>query len=276
MDLKTLENTPPWEWPEDAAQYFLKIIGDDQAGESDRCLAAELAGDYTVINDEIAHALLLITGNPHESEKLRGISVISLGTCLTHVDMMGFEDADDIMISEKTIIKIQETLHKLFMDTEIPTDVRRRILEASVQAPQDWHGENVGTAFSSGEEAWRLTAVFCMRFIRGFDDQILEALSDKNADIHYHAVCAAGNWAVAAAWPHIRELVDSDATDKSLLLAAIDAVINIRPQEAAEVLGDLIDDDDEEISDAVYEALAMAEALDEIDDEEEEDDEFLK
>ncbi len=190
--------------------------------------------------------------------------------------MMEFEDADDIMISEKTFIKIQETLHKLFMDTDIPTDVRRRILEASVHAPQDWHGEHVGTAFSSGEEAWRLTAVFCMRFIRGFDDQILEALSDKNTDIHYHAVCAAGNWAVDAAWPHIRELVDSDASDKSLLLAAIDAVINIRPQEAADVLGDLIDDDDQEIADAVYEALAMAEALDEIDDEEEEDDEFLK
>ena len=274
MDLKILENTPPWEWPEDAAQYFLKILGDGQAAESDRCLAAELAGDYTVINDEIAHALLLIADNPHESEKLRGISVISLGSCLTHADMMGFEDPDDIMISEKTFIKIQETLHKLFMDTDIPTELRQRILEASVQAPQDWHCENVDRAFSSGEKTWRLTAVFCMRFIRGFDDQILEALSDKNADIHYHAVCAAGNWAVDAAWPHICELVDSGATDKSLLFAAIDAVINIRPQEAAAVLGDLIDDDDQEIADAVYEALAMAEGLAEIDDWDE--DEFLK
>ena len=51
MDLKILENTPPWEWPEDAAQYFLKILGDDQAAESDRCLAAELAGDYTVFKE---------------------------------------------------------------------------------------------------------------------------------------------------------------------------------------------------------------------------------
>jgi len=275
MDLKILENTPPWEWPVGADQYFLKFLGDDRAAESDRCLAAELAGDYTVINDEIAHALLLITGNLHESEKLRGNSVISLGTCLAHVDMMEFEDADDIMISEKTFNKIQETLHKLFLDTETPTDVRRRILEVSVQAPQDWHIENVAKAFTSGEEIWRQTAVFCMRFIRGFDDQILEALSDKNADIHYQAVCAAGNWAVDAAWPHIRALFDSDVTDKPLLLAAIDAVINIRPQEAAEVLGDLIDDDDQEIADAVYEALAMAEALDEIDNEDE-NDELLK
>ena len=275
MDLKILEHTPPWEWPEDAGQYFLNILGDDQAGESDRCLAADLAGDFTVISDDIAHALLSITADPNESEKLRGISVISLGTALANADMMGFEDPDDIMISEKTFIKIQETLHKLFMDTDIPTDVRRRILEASVRAPQGWHGENVSTAFSSDEEAWRLTAVFCMQFIRGFDDQILEALNDENDDIHYYAVCAAGNWAVGAAWPHIRALIDSDATDKPLLLAAIDAVIDIRPQEAAEVLGDFIDDDDPEIADAVYEALAMAAAVIEIDDEDQ-DDELLR
>ncbi|MGD1975194.1 MAG: hypothetical protein PVH37_08805 [Desulfobacterales bacterium] len=275
MDLKILEHTPPWEWPQDAGPYFLKILSDDQIGESDRCLAAELAGDFTVISDEIAHALLAITGNPNESEKLRAISVISLGTALANADMMGFEDPDDIIISEKTFIEIQETLHKLFVDTDISTDVRRRILEASVRAPQEWHGENVHAAFSSDEEAWRLTAVFCMQYIRGFDDQILEALNDKNADIHYHAVCAAGNWAVDAAWPHIRALVDGDATDKPLLLAAIDAVVNIRPREAAEVLGDFINDDDQEVVDAVYEALAMAEALNELDDEDE-DDEILK
>ena len=105
--------------------------------------------------------------------------------------------------------------------------------------------------------------------------KILEALSDKNADIHYHAVCAAGNWAVDAAWPHICAIVDADTTDKPLLLAAIDAVVNIRPQEAAAVIGDFLDDDDQEVVDAVYEALAMAEALNEIDDENEDDD-FLK
>ena len=60
-----------------------------------------------------------------------------------------------------------------------------------------------------------------------------------------------------------------------MLLAAIDAVVNIRPQEAAEVLGDFINDDDQEVVDAVYEALAMAGALNEIDDEDY-DDELLK
>ncbi|RLB13160.1 MAG: hypothetical protein DRG82_16190 [Deltaproteobacteria bacterium] len=43
MDLTTLKNTPPWEWPEGADEIFLEILRDDQADASDRLLAAELA-----------------------------------------------------------------------------------------------------------------------------------------------------------------------------------------------------------------------------------------
>ncbi len=60
MDLKILEHTPLWEWPEDADQNFFNILGADQAGKSDRCLAADLVGDFTDISDDIAHALLSI------------------------------------------------------------------------------------------------------------------------------------------------------------------------------------------------------------------------
>ena len=42
-----------------------------------------------------------------------------------------------------------------------------------------------------------------MRFVRGFDEQILEALDSKNPDTHYEVVLAAGNWEVDAAWPHV-------------------------------------------------------------------------
>ena len=40
MDLKTLKDTPPWDWPEGAGKMFLEILRDDQADESDRLLAA--------------------------------------------------------------------------------------------------------------------------------------------------------------------------------------------------------------------------------------------
>jgi hypothetical protein len=66
---------------------------------------------------------------------------------------------------------------------------------------------------------------------------------------------------VKAAWPHIVGLLASESIDKPLLLAAIEALAAIRPDEAPEILGDLLDSDDEDVVDAVQEALAIAEGL---------------
>ena len=91
MDLRTLRKIPPWDWPEGTGKMFLDILRDDQAAEGDRLLAAELAGDFTVINDELVDALLSILRSGDESETLRGKAVISLGPVLEHADMHGFE-----------------------------------------------------------------------------------------------------------------------------------------------------------------------------------------
>ena len=72
-----------------------------------------------------------------------------------------------------------------------------------------------------------------------------------------------------AAWPHIATLITTEDTEKYLLLAAIEAVAGIRPQEASEILIDMADSDDEDIAEAAYEAtMAMTGAgFDEDDDE---------
>ena len=267
MDVKVLRDIPPWEWPEGAGKMFLDILREPQAAEGDRLVAAELAGDFTVINDELVDVLLSVLCSGDEPEKLRGQAAISLGPVLEHADIHGFKEADDAPIAERTFHRIQASLRKLYMDGGVPKDVRRHILEGSVRAPQKWHREAVHAAYGSDDEAWRLTAVFCMRFVRGFDAQILEALESRNADIHYEAVCAAGAWGVHAAWPHIAALVTSGETDKPLLLAAIEALPSIRPREAAKILDDLTDSDDEDIVEAVSEAMVMAEGLADEDDE---------
>lgn len=259
MDLKILKETPPWDWPDGASKVLFEILGDHQADVSDRILAAELAGVFTVINEELVDALLFILQSSAESEELRGRAAISLGPVLEHADTDGFEDPDDVPISEDTFWKIQESLRRLYMDADVPKNIRRRILEASVRAPQDWHQDAIRAGYSSDDEDWRLTAVFSMCWVRGFDDQILEALESENQDIHYQAICAAGNWEVDAGWSHVSRLVTAKETDKPLLLAAIDAVASIRPQEAGMILVDLTDSDDEDIVEAAYEAMAMAE-----------------
>ncbi|MBW1852319.1 MAG: hypothetical protein JRJ15_13005 [Deltaproteobacteria bacterium] len=272
MDLKTFQDIPPWEWPEDAGKMFLKILRDDQADASERLLAAELAADIVVISDALIDELLSIVCNDEESEALRGRAVISMGPALEYADMDGFDDLDYEGISEGLFNKIRDSLRKLYMDAGVPKDVRRRILEASGRAPQDWHPDAVRAAYADNDEDWKLTAVFCMQFVRGFEDQIREALNSENKDILYHAVCAAGNWEMDEAWPHIAAIIVSEESEKGLLLAAIDAATGIRPQEAAEILNSLTNSDDEDIVDAAYEAMAMAGML--LDDESDED-EFL-
>jgi hypothetical protein len=268
MDIKSLQDTPPWDWPRDAGERFKEVLIDRRANESDRLAAAELAGDLVVINDGLADALMAITRSAEEPEGLRARAAISLGPVLEQADI-DFDDPESVPITQQTFHNIQATFQKLYFDDSVPKEVRRRILEASVRAPESWHQSAIETAYSSGDREWMLTAVFSMRWIRGFDDQIMEALESADPDIHYEAVEAAGNWGVAAAWSHVSAIVQDAGSPKPLLLAAIGAVAGIRPAEAVEILADLTDSDDEEIAEAADEAMAMAETTpDEEEDEE--------
>jgi len=182
MNLRTLKDTPPWEWPEGTGKMLLDVLRDDGASKSDLLLAAELAGDFVVINEELVDALLSIVRSSDKSEDVRSRAAIALGPVLEHADTQGFEDPDDLQISERTFHGIQESLRKLYMDASVPEEVRRRVVEASVRAPQDWHQDAIRAAYASDAEAWRLTAVFCMGFISRL----------RRADSRSAVVCEAG------------------------------------------------------------------------------------
>ena len=124
MDLKTLQDTPPWDWPRDAGKKFQEILIDHQANETDRLIAAELAGCLTVINDQLADALMAVIRRPDEPEQLRAAAAIALGPVLEQAETDGFEDPRDVMpITQRTFRTIQESLHKLYFDNSIPKEV---------------------------------------------------------------------------------------------------------------------------------------------------------
>lgn len=160
------------------------------------------AGDLVAMNGELVGALLTVLCSNVKPEKLRAKAAISLGPVLEQAHTEGFEDMDDVPITQRTLHAIRETLRKTYLDADVPQGVRRRALEASVRAPQDWHRDAIRAVFNSGDEAWQLTATFCnalrARF-RGGDPRG----AGENPTIHYDPVCAAGNWEVDAAWPHI-------------------------------------------------------------------------
>ena len=269
MEMHTLAGTPAFDWPTDAGEYILSVLRDRGAPQSERLLAAELAGDPMVLNDVLVEELLRILTGATESEALRSRVAISLGSALEEGEMYGFEELDGTPISQDLLLGAKASLRDLYHDPGVPKELRRRALEASVRTPEPWHPGAVRAAYHDGDRDWELSAVFCMRFIPGFDDEIVEALNTDDAHILYQAVRAAGAHSVEGAWPQIRRLIrvassgapmlpDDPDAEWSLLRAAMDAVVSIRPLEAADTLSDLIDSDDEDLSEAALEALDMA------------------
>ena len=120
MDLKELEDIPPWEWGEESGTTIRKVLADAQAEVSDRILAAEFATEFTVLCDELAETLLTVVESNDEPAELRGKAAISLGPALEYCDTMEFEDPEDDPISEEVFKKIQHSLKKLYEDPALP------------------------------------------------------------------------------------------------------------------------------------------------------------
>ena len=226
-------------------------------------MAAEMAGEIVAINDHLAGALLSIVADATASDELHSRAALALGPVLEQLDndsigdVPGLDDKFDAQpISEHTVHRIQQSLRARYLEDDIPKEVRRRILEASVRAPADWHRDAIRAAYSRDDREWRLTAVFAMQYVRGFTDEIVAALDDPDEEVRYEAVNAAGNWEVDAAWPHVSALLTAPGTDKAHLLAAIEAAAAIRPQEAELLLAELSDSHD--IADAAGSAMMMA------------------
>lgn len=276
--LKALEQTPPWEWPEHAGAILLGALRDRGASEDDRVLAAELAGESNAIDDALAKALAAVVRGADEPDELRATAAIALGPTLELCDTEGFDEDDDMNdapITERTFDEVRQMLRATFDDTSTPKLVRRRVLEGAVRAPQDWHREAIRAAYASDDPEWRLTAVFGMRFVQGFDEQILASLESPDVEIEAEAIRAAGEWELKAAAPHVLRLLEDEDTEKDLLLAAIAAVATVSRTKALELLPDFEDSDDPDIAEAAEEAthLAQIDWSGDLGDEDEDDDE---
>ena len=79
MDLTLLARIPPWEWPPNGGNTLRAVLGNRQAAESDRLLAAELAAEPVAIDDDLAGVLLSIVGDATSSVALRCGAALSLG-----------------------------------------------------------------------------------------------------------------------------------------------------------------------------------------------------
>lgn len=261
MDLETLANMEPWEWPDDAKETLVAALRDKNLPEDDRTLAVELAGDFVVVDDEIVARLIDLVTDSTESDEIRGTAAIAFGPALEQGFTEEFIEPDDVPITEQSYDCIRSTLHEVFDAQGQPKLVRRRALEAAVRAPEEWQHDAVREAYTSDDPDWKLTAVFCMEHLRGFDKEILESLDDPDPLIQCHAVSAAGNWGVKGAWDHVATLVESDDTEEDLRITAMEAAMFIDPHGARHLMLDLLHSDEPEIQEAAQYVMSMTEAM---------------
>ncbi|MBL8290958.1 MAG: HEAT repeat domain-containing protein [Bryobacterales bacterium] len=274
IDLNMLSEMGAWEWPEGSAAAIKKVLRDQEATVEDRALAAQLGGEIVVMDDEMAGLLVALAESAEAPVEVRERAAIALGPVLELCDVDGFDDPyAEPSITEPVFAHIKETLRAIHSESTAPKSVRRRALEAAVRAEGDWHGKAIADAYASNDPEWKLTAVFCMQHVNGFEKQILESLESENPELRFEAVRAAGGRGVKAAWPQVLAILAAEGEgDKDLLLAAIDAAGSICPEEETDILLELLDSEDEEIADAARDALDSVELGG--DDEDLEDEDF--
>ena len=148
-------------------------------------------------------------------------------------DTDGFEDGiTRPPITERMFHEIQDQLRQVFLDNTVPKEVRRRILEASGRATNDWHQNAIEQAFSNGDPEWKANR--CVRDglrhgLRQADPRGLEG--SRSGDSRTSSQ-SGRHVELEAAWAHALALIQDRKTPKPLLLAAIGAVASIHPHEA--------------------------------------------
>ena len=269
--LKQLEKAPIEDWPHDAPQVVAE--GLESPDLEIRTTAARLA--WPMMTDEIAEKLERLA-EVDDDEELRAAAVIAFGPVIEEMEDDGI--VEDSPVSGGMLDKVRAVLRRLHEDEAQPKLVRRRALEASVRGGEPWHADAVTAAWALDDEDWKVTALFCMGYMPGFDEVVVAAVHETEGDVRLQAIQAAGMRALAEVGPTVLALAADEDADTDLRVEAIFAVAAIRVDGAAELLMSLADADDEEVADAaiaaldeLYEALDDEELEGEWDEDEEED-----
>lgn len=185
-----------------------------------------------MINEDIhddagARRMLGILTDSEADPELRGQAAIKLGPGLQLCDERIDWDDLDLYFGKATFEKIDQTFRRLYHDASTPKLVRRRILEAAVRAPMDWHEGAVRAAWETDDDDWRQTAVFGMGNIPGFEEQLLDILKrdELTEGVLREAVRAAGARGLEKAEPIVRQVALDDNRESYTRQLAIEALI---------------------------------------------------
>ncbi len=229
------------------------------------------------MDDALAREIVAIAQSD-APEDVRADAIVALGPS---VDECGVEYMDDdapgatdfgAPLSREAFDEVTGALRSLYADAAEPKIVRRRAFEVLVRDPQPWQKDAIRHDFASGDRDWKMTALFAMGYVRGFDKELVDELRTANGDLLYEAVRSAGRAEIEEAAAIIEALALADETDRDVRLEAIAALPSVDP-DCFDLLDELAESSDEEIRAAAEEALEDLQMFEEDLEEDDEEDE---
>ncbi len=137
-----------------------------------------------------------------------------------------------------TFDRLQSYLRSTFLDARENPRLRRKALEVVVLTPQPWQEEAIRECWLRPEPEWQATAVFCMGhfLLEDFTEEILAALGSPLDDLRECAILAADNRDLRSLGKAIQQIAVDPRSELEVRLCAIEALPNLRPEGAREVL----------------------------------------
>ena len=228
------------------------------------------------MDDALAREILAIIAGD-ASDDIRADAVVALGPAVEEcgIEYMDEEDVLDMgfagaPLSKEAFRELTSALRAVYEDESQPTIVRRRALEVLVRDPQPWQKDAIRRDFASQDRDWKMTALFAMGYVRGFEPELLDVLRTGDGDLLYEAVRAAGNAEVVEAAPILEAFALSEETDRDVRLEAIAALPSVDP-ECFDLLDELAESTDEQVRGAAEQALEELQMFGEDLDEDEEE-----
>lgn len=253
--LSNLTVIPDYEWPSDTDRFLLSVIQDEGVDYQSRLSAVELAGNLSVVNPDLVEEFRKIAENKTEEFELR-ISAISAMAPIfeevikpSYLETVSAIDAEEDIITIDSLTDAVKAVKEIYFNIKEEEEIRRQALKTAVRVFDDWQIEAVRKAYAEDNVEWKSTAVFCMRYLEGFNKEILESIRSQNSEIKLNAIEAAAKHELVDAWGEVEKVIKYERANIDLLCAAIYAAPVLNPSGYRDVLVNLPEDG--EVSEAV-------------------------
>ncbi len=223
--LETLKENPI-KWNEDFISRIPQLISLNK-NSIEICLFILLQINMRWKNDDsIGNLLIEIIENKDLSIKIRQEAMSNLASRLDMEIKRKILESKKISFSNNFMKNIEGFFKDMYFNESEDVFLRQACLIASAVFNRAWISEEVEKTYKLGGK-WKTYAIYAMKFVPGFNKEIIESLEDKNQENEIHAIIAAGERNLIEALPFIEYRLMGDGISSEFFNILIIAMLSM-------------------------------------------------